>query len=190
MAISKGKRFEIFKRDGFTCQYCGRRPPDVVLEVDHIHPQSKGGTDDDLNLITSCFDCNNGKRTKLLSDRSPKPDADLEYLAIQQEVTELKRYLGAKEERDEAVGLVVDALRSTWASTFDIDFAPTPNTFRLWLNRYSPDEIEEAILLSSRKFGGANPGWFKYNTLSVVKYIGGILRNRSEANGNGTYSKH
>lgn len=61
MAISKKLRFEIFKRDNFTCQYCGRQTPDVILEVDHISPKAKGGDDDIQNLITSCFDCNHGK---------------------------------------------------------------------------------------------------------------------------------
>lgn len=44
--ISKALRFEVFKRDSFTCQYCGRSAPEVVLEVDHIVPVSKGGTND------------------------------------------------------------------------------------------------------------------------------------------------
>jgi len=66
MAISKGLRFDIFRRDKFTCQYCGRKPPDVILEVDHITPASKGGGDEPENLITSCFDCNRGKGKKLL----------------------------------------------------------------------------------------------------------------------------
>lgn len=61
MAITKKLRFEVFKRDGFTCQYCGRTPPDVTLEIDHINPKSKNGKDDINNLITSCFDCNRGK---------------------------------------------------------------------------------------------------------------------------------
>lgn len=43
-AISQTLRFEVFKRDLFTCQYCGKRAPDVVLEVDHIKPVSKGGS--------------------------------------------------------------------------------------------------------------------------------------------------
>lgn len=59
--LSKKIRFEVFKRDQFTCQYCGKKAPDVILHVDHIQPVSKGGTNDLLNLITSCQDCNLGK---------------------------------------------------------------------------------------------------------------------------------
>ena len=66
-SISKTMRFEIFKRDSFTCQYCGRMAPDVVLEVDHIHPVSKGGDNDILNLVTSCMDCNRGKGARKLT---------------------------------------------------------------------------------------------------------------------------
>jgi 5-methylcytosine-specific restriction endonuclease McrA len=54
-------RYEILRRDGFTCQYCGRKPPDVDLEVDHIDPVSKGGLNDPKNLITACRECNAGK---------------------------------------------------------------------------------------------------------------------------------
>jgi len=38
-------------RDKFTCQYCGRKAPEVVLEVDHVFPQSKGGKDEMDNLV-------------------------------------------------------------------------------------------------------------------------------------------
>lgn len=65
--LSKKTRFEVFKRDKFTCQYCGRMAPDVILEVDHIKPVAKGGDNDILNLITSCRDCNRGKGKNLLS---------------------------------------------------------------------------------------------------------------------------
>lgn len=33
-ATGRSRRFEIFKRDGFACVYCGATPPDAVLEVD------------------------------------------------------------------------------------------------------------------------------------------------------------
>ena len=54
-------RFEILKRDEFTCQYCGKKAPEVKLQVDHITPLSKGGKTDKDNLITSCSECNKGK---------------------------------------------------------------------------------------------------------------------------------
>lgn len=60
-AIGPKKRFEIFKRDLFTCQYCGRTPPQVVLEVDHVVPVVEGGTNTEVNLLTSCWECNSGK---------------------------------------------------------------------------------------------------------------------------------
>ena len=54
-------RFIILARDKFTCQYCGRRAPEVALQVDHIIPKSKGGTNLHANLITACAPCNLGK---------------------------------------------------------------------------------------------------------------------------------
>lgn len=46
MSVSKKIRFEIFKRDGFRCAYCGKAPPVVTLELDHIEPKARGGKDD------------------------------------------------------------------------------------------------------------------------------------------------
>lgn len=65
--ISKKSRFEIFKRDGFICQYCGATPPVAILHVDHITPVSMGGKNDPDNLITSCESCNLGKSATPLS---------------------------------------------------------------------------------------------------------------------------
>lgn len=59
--LSPKTRFEVFMRDRFRCQYCGRPAPEVALEVDHIKPVAAGGTDDMSNLITACRDCNRGK---------------------------------------------------------------------------------------------------------------------------------
>lgn len=66
-------RFEILERDNFTCQYCGRSPrfnKDVVLEMDHKYPASKGGEWSKENIITSCRDCNGGKSDILLKEIS------------------------------------------------------------------------------------------------------------------------
>lgn len=71
--VSARTRFEVFKRDKFTCQYCGGKPPGALLHLDHINPVSKGGTNNIGNLVTSCQDCNLGKSDVPLSDTRPTP---------------------------------------------------------------------------------------------------------------------
>lgn len=75
LPLSAKTRFEVFKRDLFTCQYCGAHPPTAILHVDHIHPVAEGGTNDEDNLVTSCDRCNFGKGARLLSS-APKSLAD------------------------------------------------------------------------------------------------------------------
>jgi len=65
--ISTKLRFEIFTRDEYKCQYCGRTISDgIKLEIDHKLPLAEGGKDNYDNLITSCNECNNGKSNKIL----------------------------------------------------------------------------------------------------------------------------
>jgi len=65
----KKRWFYIFQRDNFTCVYCGRNvfEDKIKLQVDHLIPRAKGGTDEKNNLVTSCSDCNLSKGNKLLS---------------------------------------------------------------------------------------------------------------------------
>ncbi|MBM7624761.1 HNH endonuclease [Sporohalobacter salinus] len=51
-------REEVYRRDNFTCQYCGAEED---LSLDHIIPQSKGGEDKISNLVTACCSCNSKK---------------------------------------------------------------------------------------------------------------------------------
>lgn len=57
---------EVFKRDNYTCQYCGQIGG--KLEADHIIPFSKGGSDEMSNLITSCRKCNRQKKDKSVDE--------------------------------------------------------------------------------------------------------------------------
>jgi len=62
-------RFDILKRDGFSCKICGKKASDgVSLEVDHIIPVSKGGRTENSNLQTLCIRCNRGKGVVLLEE--------------------------------------------------------------------------------------------------------------------------
>lgn len=58
-------RRNLMLRDGHQCQYCGKRPHVRDLNVDHVLPRSRGGTDCWENLVISCRACNlkKGRRT-------------------------------------------------------------------------------------------------------------------------------
>lgn len=65
--MTNSKRFDILNRDNFTCQLCGRTAQDgAKLEVDHIYPVSRGGKTTDDNLQTLCYECNQGKKAKVI----------------------------------------------------------------------------------------------------------------------------
>lgn len=97
-AISNKLRFEVFKRDSFTCQYCGRKAPDVVLEVDHIKPVAEGGKNNILNLVTSCFECNRGKGKKLLTEHQEMDKERNQLELLQQRKEQLRMMMKWKDE--------------------------------------------------------------------------------------------
>ena len=64
--IRSSHRYRVLERAGFSCQACGARANDgVKLHVDHIHPVSKGGTNDLSNLQCLCQACNLGKADRI-----------------------------------------------------------------------------------------------------------------------------
>jgi len=58
--VPSSMRFKVLKRDRI-CQLCGSGPKDSPLEVDHIVPRSKGGSNEMSNLQVLCRPCNQGK---------------------------------------------------------------------------------------------------------------------------------
>ena len=60
-------RKNVFWRDNFQCQYCGKTFKFDELTMDHVVPKSKGGTKTWENIVTSCSECNSKKR-----NRTPK----------------------------------------------------------------------------------------------------------------------
>jgi 5-methylcytosine-specific restriction endonuclease McrA len=64
-AVSFSRR-NVFKRDHWTCQYCGVQPGGEELTIDHVVPRSQGGTSTWDNCVLSCIDCNTRK-----ADRTP-----------------------------------------------------------------------------------------------------------------------
>ncbi len=54
-------RWNLFKRDGYTCQYCGRQPKRELLTIDHVVPRSAGGKSRWTNCVVACQSCNSRK---------------------------------------------------------------------------------------------------------------------------------
>ena len=59
-------RRNIFKRDHYTCQYCGVQPGGEELSIDHVIPRSHGGASTWDNCVLACVECNKKK-----ADRTP-----------------------------------------------------------------------------------------------------------------------
>ncbi len=59
-------RYNIYLRDGFSCQYCGSRFPTNELTFDHVQPKSRGGRTEWHNVVSACAPCNIKK-----SNRTP-----------------------------------------------------------------------------------------------------------------------
>lgn len=138
--LSKKMRFDVFKRDSFTCQYCGSTPPTVVLEVDHIHPVSKGGRNMIDNLITACFDCNRGKAAGLLSSVPASMVERAELL--KEKIAQVKAYekiLRQKRSADEEIiNSVEDVLKSHTGCGFTQSFRQSVLRF---LDNLTPFEL-------------------------------------------------
>jgi hypothetical protein len=67
-SISPKVRYNVFKRDSFRCQICGRLQADgVTLHIDHRTSIAHGGEDEVDNLQTLCSDCNLGKSDDSMS---------------------------------------------------------------------------------------------------------------------------
>lgn len=127
-AISKKLRFDIFKRDGFQCIYCGATPPSVLLHVDHVTPIALGGDNDIDNLVTACQPCNLGKSATPLSviPKSLKEKAS-EAQELEDQLRGYQAVLSAMRDRIEDEAWQV-------ADVFNDTHAPGCDTFnRSWL---------------------------------------------------------
>jgi 5-methylcytosine-specific restriction endonuclease McrA len=66
-------RKNIFKRDRYTCQYCGKQPGPEELTIDHVMPRSRGGTSTWENCLLACVECNKRKADKTPEEAKMPP---------------------------------------------------------------------------------------------------------------------
>lgn len=183
--ISKKIRFEVFKRDKFTCQYCGKSAPDVVLEVDHIKPVSKGGNNSMLNLVTACFECNRGKTNIELSDDSvvKKQEKQLKELAERREQLDmlLEWRAGLADIEEDCVQAVIDIFltNTNWGIS---EYGK--KSIKKWLKEFSLNEVLEAAEIAIQNY---YTGTQESCSKAFSKVSGICYTKRKQANDNRYY---
>ena len=174
--LSKKLRFEVFKRDSFTCQYCGAVPPNVVLHVDHINPVKLGGRNEIDNLVTSCSCCNIGKGANELTN-VPESLAD-KAKKIKESELQIKGYYKAIQERRERVD------QEAWVIARILDNRIIDTCRKDWLQSIKMfiDKIGYFAVLDAAELTDAK-GLHSYN--SAFRYFCGICWGKYRDNKNG-----
>ena len=161
--VSKRMRFEVFKRDNFTCQYCGRMAPDVVLQVDHIKPVAKCGKNEMINLVTSCFDCNNGKSDIELSDDAAVKKQEKQLLELAERKEQLEMMLKWRDSMNDIENEMVNAVDKAFRSNTKWGISEHgKKKVRKWLKEFSLNEILDAVEIAiNTYYDDTETGWNK-----------------------------
>lgn len=168
--ISKRLRFEIFKRDSFTCQYCSSKPPKVPLEIDHIIAVSKGGTNEEENLITACFDCNRGKSNVELSSLPETVLTKTEKLKLAQ--LQYREFLKIRKKEKEIKNALINEVEDIYSRFFpDYEFAERFKiSVKTFIDKLGIEEVNESMEVACSKL--------RLNESKVLKYFCGICWNK------------
>lgn len=160
-SISKKTRFEVFKRDKFACQYCGKHPPDALLQVDHINPVKLGGGNDMDNLITACQACNLGKMaTPLTSIPQSLSEKAAEIAEREAQIIGYTEVMDGRRERIEAEAWrIADALIPGASDGLARSKFTSIKTFQ---KRLGLDECLEAADIANSKYPYNNNRRFLY----------------------------
>ncbi len=181
MAIGKRLRFEVFKRDSFTCQYCGKHAPDVVLQVDHIKPKSKGGADDILNLVAACADCNGGKSNHALTDQQTVQQKHKQLAQLQARKEQLEMMFewqeGLLDLEDETVTRIADLWSRRVAGYSLNDYGLSE--VRKLLKKFGAAEVCTAIEIAAETYLEQVEGKLTHKSVELAwQRVGGICHNR------------
>lgn len=165
-STGKRLRFKVFERDGFTCQYCGKKPPEVLLHIDHIYPVAKGGATEIDNLITACADCNLGKSTLELGKSTPQVRKNADD--FQERYEQLKAFYNLQKKMAALQQAMLDEVDECWNEFWPHEVLSIRGraSIKRFLRVLSLDQIKEAIEIASSKMPNSN---------QAFKYMCGIL---------------
>ena len=92
------KRLRVFVRDGFRCQYCGRKKSAQDLTLDHIVPRSRRGQSVPENLVAACVGCNTRKGNRTPEEARMPLLTEQKALAVGLDIVMLCHYAESRPE--------------------------------------------------------------------------------------------
>lgn len=176
MAVTKRTRFEVLRRDGFRCVYCGLVAAETGtgLTIDHVVPVALGGDDKPGNLVAACRDCNSGKAS--IQPDSPLVEglsaaAAAYALGMLDKMTKFRQDLESIDDYD-------DEFLSVWNRwrTNDDEPLPLPHNYKMslfrWMQMGVPASVFELVIPTA----GAKFNRERYmKREDVFKYMAGIV---------------
>lgn len=172
MAISKRTRFEVLRRDSYTCRYCGASAPDVKLHVDHVIPVALGGSDKPGNLAAACADCNAGKSSTSPDDETVA-DVSHDALTWAQAMILAGEQLNALTDDQEDY---IDEFASLWDTFRSGDKpVPVPPNWRSIIKGYHASHFPIEALTESVNIAMSRDG---IALSDRFQYFCGVVRNK------------
>lgn len=169
MAVSKRTRYEVLRRDGHKCRYCGLAAAETELTVDHVVPTTLGGSDDPSNLVAACKDCNAGKSSSI-------PDGPLVAQVAEDAVRWAAALRGAAgrmlARHDERAAFVAEFL-DEWHNWDDAG-SWLPSDWLSTVARWCDAGLPAPVLVEAVKIAMGK----RIAATKVFVYLCGIVRNR------------
>lgn len=168
VGLSKRLRFEIFKRDGFKCRYCGSAPTaGGPLHVDHVVAVANGGTDDPENLVTACQQCNLGKSAVPLSEKQHAAALGELDEAKREHAEQIAEYLKVQKDVAAARDEMQKFLNEQWEQRVRTRAGTTAQRFPTLAEEFGVARLLEAFDIAGAK---------DLNSTDSIRYLHGILR--------------
>lgn len=138
MAVSKRLRYEVLRRDGHKCRYCGATALDGPLTVDHVVPTALGGSDEPGNLVAACRECNSGK-SATTAESTVVADVEGRALLWAAAITRAAEERRVERERRGGIDERFLAIWHSWSSTDfrgNVKHVPVPNGWASSVHRF------------------------------------------------------
>jgi hypothetical protein len=174
--VSKRLRFEIFKRDGFACVYCGRSPAASPLHVDHVVPVEGGGSSKPENLVSACEDCNQGKSSVPLEEKKLRALAVVSKKRQREHADQVRAFIENEKRLEAQRSETADLLADSWEERLGPISQQTYSRLKSLVAADPVTAVLQAITITGAKFKKVEE-FSGREDLARLKYFSGVMRN-------------